>query len=61
MATISFDREIILKDEKAVSIIADALSRETTKDSLRPLVDVNEEVKRGKIALRKYSYLSKKS
>lgn len=61
MATISFDREIILKDEQAVNIIVDALSKQTTKDSLRPAVDVNAEVKRGKVALTKFCSHLKKS
>ncbi|PKM47711.1 MAG: hypothetical protein CVV03_02260 [Firmicutes bacterium HGW-Firmicutes-8] len=61
MATASFDREIIVKDKKAVDVLMNGLSQDSNKQLPNYKIDVEEEFKRGKSALRKFSSHSKKS
>jgi hypothetical protein len=61
MATASFDREIVVKDEKAVDVLMNGLSKDSNTQLPHYKIDVEEEFKRGKSALREFSSHSKKS
>jgi hypothetical protein len=61
MATASFDKDIVIEDEKTINILLNGLSKESSNKILHSKVDIEKEIKRGKSALRKFSSRSKKS
>ena len=60
MATASFDRKIIIRDKTAVDVIVKGLES-PVKTSTYSTVDVTQELKRGKEALKRFSSRSKHS
>ncbi len=55
MATVSFDKEIIIKDKEAAEFIADVLASTETKEQ-KPTKDIENELMRGKSVLKQFSY-----
>lgn len=60
MATASFDRKIIIKDKTAVDVIVKGLESPVIASSYST-VDISQEFKRGKNALKRFSSRSKNS
>lgn len=61
MATASFDKDIVIEDEKAINVLLNGLSKVSNNKATHSKVDIDKEINRGKSALRKFSSRSKKS
>lgn len=61
MATASFDKDIVIEDEKAINVLLNGLSKESHNKAPHSKIDIDKEIKRGKSALRMFSSRSKKS
>lgn len=60
MATTSFDRQIVIKDEKAFNVLMNGLEK-SNESMTHSKVDVEQEFRRGRSVLRNFSSRSKKS
>jgi len=63
MATISFDRDIIIKSDKACSILNSVFNKKNEAKivSTSKKIDINKALNRGKAALKKYCSHSQQS
>lgn len=61
MATISFDRKLVVKDKKAVDILHKGLSVKADIKSTIVHASIDSELERGRKALARYSCRSRKS
>ncbi len=53
MATVTFDKKIVIKDEKAIDTLIEGLSQ--NNDNKFNNIDVENELKRGSVLLKKLS------
>ena len=55
MATVSFDRDIIITDEKAVDTIITGLMKNELKNKQKPQRNIRKEIQRGEQLLKEMS------
>jgi len=63
MATISFDRDIIIKNNKVCSVLCSVYNQKNEAQivSKSKKIDINKALNRGKLALKKYCSRSQQS